>query len=75
MDLAVFLLTLGLLLPAMANRSPGGYDDSWAVQVEGGEAAAKQLATKHGFTFFGQVRSRGYVPYTAIYLPSLRTEM
>ena len=31
------------------------YTDQWAVQVEGGETVARQLAEKHGFTFITQV--------------------
>ena len=48
------LVFVGLLLPAMSHKA-NGYSDSWAVEVAGGETKAKELASKHGFTFRGQV--------------------
>ena len=32
------------------------YSDKWAVQVEGGEELAKQLANEYDFTYLGKVR-------------------
>lgn len=58
------LVFLTVVLPAIAYRpsghltmshKPHGYSDSWAVEVSGGEANARELAAKHGFTFKGQV--------------------
>lgn len=49
------LVIIGLVLPAMSHMH--GYADSWAVEVEGGEAVAKALAEKHGFTYKGPVRT------------------
>lgn len=31
------------------------YTHEWAVQIEGGEEAAKQLADEHDFTYLGKV--------------------
>ena len=51
----VFILCVAV--PAMSHRSPRSYADSWAVEVSGGEAEARELAEKHGFLFRGQVRA------------------
>ena len=32
------------------------YSDKWAVQIEGGEEVAKQLANEYDFTYLGKVR-------------------
>lgn len=55
----LFLLAcVGLLLPLMSAGKQ--YTNSWAVQVEGGDEIARELARKHGFDFRGKV---GYMPF------------
>lgn len=31
------------------------YTDKWAVKINGGEAAARRLSEKYGFTYLGKV--------------------
>lgn len=62
MRLVFCALALGLVfLPAMAKH---GYSDSWAVEVSGGEAKARELAAKHGFIFRGQVSGTAFIALT-----------
>lgn len=59
------LVLIAVVLPAIAHKRQHGYSaaahmahgysDSWAVEVSGGEAKARELAAKHGFIFKGQV--------------------
>lgn len=44
-----------LLLLMIADVSPEQYSRQWAVHLEGGQQAADQIATRHGFTNLGQV--------------------
>ena len=43
--------------PTAALTAQPIYSDLWAVEVEGGEAVARQLAEKHGFLYLEEVSS------------------
>lgn len=40
----------------LRGKPPGSFHNLWAVKVEGGDAAAHEVAAKHGFHNHGQVR-------------------
>ena len=60
MRLVLPVVLLGVAVLAMSQKKrEGGYADSWAVEVRGGETKARELADKHGFVYRGKVsRSR-----------------
>ncbi|CAI8000214.1 Proprotein convertase subtilisin/kexin type 5 [Geodia barretti] len=58
MRLVLPVVLLGVAVLAMSQKKrEGGYADSWAVEVRGGETKARELADKHGFVYRGKVGS------------------
>ena len=56
MRLVLPVVLLGVAVLAMSQKKrEGGYADSWAVEVRGGETKARELADKHGFVYRGKV--------------------
>lgn len=48
-------LGLWLIAPIFFVTCDQHFTDQWAIRVDGGEEAAKAVATRHGFTYLGKV--------------------
>ena len=55
------LLVLAAVVSAVVVKHAGpfvGWSNSWAVEIEGGNDKATEIAQKHGFVNLGQVKNR-----------------
>lgn len=53
--LSVFTAVVLWFLQNLAFRDAAIYTDQWAVQIEGGEESARQVARQHGFIYVTKV--------------------